>query len=230
MRRNKLIAAIGVPALVFLSYLAIGFETACAQSTSVPLTPGTIGAQVVGRVLILPDFSVKLYGYFTYMQGVPGPLFTGAPSENTAMLTFAADPTFATLVSNGDIMQGLENPANSQFTNLTVYYNAGATARNILNPDDFAQGQAVAQFHSRAAAVSISASGTFQATGALNPQTGSYFFINNMPVNIYNVVSGLTINLFGPALAIPTIAAGILANGNFSIPFSGTGYIAGTQN
>ena len=227
MHSTKVSAVVSLPLLAIAGYLAFGPRNGYSQSS---LPAGTIGAQVVGRILIQPDLTVKLYGYFTYMQGVPGPLFSGPPSENTAMLTFSADPTAATLISNGDIIQALENPVNGQFTNLTVYYNANPSSRSLANPDDFTQGQSVALFHSRAAAVNISASGTFQATGALNSQTGSFFFINNQPVNIYNLVTGLTLNLFGPAPSLSTIAAGIAANGNFSIPLAGTAYVAVPQN
>ncbi|HEY3840503.1 MAG TPA: hypothetical protein VGL72_28220 [Bryobacteraceae bacterium] len=223
----KVPEALRLPLIVLAGYLAIGSQSGYAQAS---LPSGTIGAQVVGRILIQADLTVKLYGYFTYMQGVPGPLFSGTPGENTAMLTFSADPTAATLISNGDIIQALENPVNGQFTNLTVYYNANPSARSLANPDDFTQGQSVALFQSRAGAVNISASGTFQATGALNTQTGSFFFINNQPVNIYNLVSGLTLNLFGPAPSLSTITAGLAANGNFSIPLAGTAYVALPQN
>jgi hypothetical protein len=228
MHGTKIPNTLALPLFALAGYLGLAVQSGCAQST--PLSTGSIGAQVVGRILIQSDLSVKLYGYFTYMQGVPGPLFSGTPSENTAMLTFSADPTAASLISNGDIIQGLENPSNGQFTNLTVYYNASPSSRSLASPDDFTQGQAVAQFHSRAAAVSISASGTFQATGALNPQTGSFFFINNQPVNIFNMVNGLTMNLFGPAPTLSTIMTGIMNNGNFSIPLAGTAYVAGQQN
>ena len=225
MHRIKFIAA-----LALSTYFAVA-QNGFSQTTGTsPLTTGTIGAQVLGRVLIQSDLTVKLYGYFTYMEGVPGPIFSGVPSENTAMLTFSADPTAATLISNGDIIQGLENPLNSQFTNLNVYYNSSPTTRSLLSPGDFTQGQLIAQFQSHAAAVNVSASGTFQATGALTIQTGSYFFINNQPANLFNMVTGLNLNLFGPAPSLATIAAGVVSNGNFSIPLAGTAYVAGGQN
>jgi hypothetical protein len=231
MPRIKSAAAFSLHVLALVTYLAAGSQNGYPQPTgSASLAVGTIGAQVLGRVLIQSDLSVKLYGYFTYMQGVPGPIFSGAPSESTAIMTFSADPTAATLVPNGDVTQGLENPVNGQFTNLNVYYNPNPSSRNLLNPDDFTQGQLVAQFHSRAAAVSITAPATFQATGALTLQTANYFIINNQPISLFNLVSGLTLTLSGHAPPINAIAAGILANGSFSIPLSGTAYIAGIQN
>src|SRR5579883_1624962 len=108
---------IQTPFVTFLALAAcVAFTPRHASAQGSPLPLGTIGAQVVGRVLIQPDLTIKLYGYFTYVQGIQGSIFSGSPSENTAMLTFSADPTAATLISNGDIIQGLENPANGQFT------------------------------------------------------------------------------------------------------------------
>jgi len=229
MLRLKFSAAAGVPALALLTYLAVGPQRIQAQSSG-PVANGSIGAQVLGRVRLQPDFSVKLYGYFTYIAGVPGSIFTGVPSENTAMLTYSAEPTGATLIRNGDIVQGLENPANGQYTVLSIYYNPNPSSRNILSPDDFTQGQLIAKFRSRAAAVNIAASGSFQATSGLSMETSSFFIINGQPMNFANIANGLSLSLFGPAPSFDTITAGLLNDGSASISLSGTAYIAGTPN
>jgi hypothetical protein len=214
-------------ALAFILYLAAGSQQGYSQAI---LANGAIGAQVLGRVRIQPDLSVKLYGYFTYLAGVPGSIFAGVPSENTAMLTYAADPTSATLIRNGDIVQGVESPVNSQYTVLSIYYNPNATSRNILNPDDFAQGQLIAKFRSRASVVNVSASGTFQATSGITLDTANYFFIHNQPVNLGSIANALSLTLFGPAPSFDAIAAGLLSDGSFSIPLAGTGYIVSSMN
>ena len=229
MLRLKFFAAPGLPALALVTYLAVGSQPIHAQSSG-PLPNGSIGAQVLGRVRIQPDFSIKLYGYFTYVAGVPGSIFTGAPSENTAMLTYSAEPTGAALIRNGDIVQGLENPANGQYTILSIYYNPNPSSRNILNPDDFTQGQLIAKFRSRAAVVNIAASGSFQATSGLTMDTSSFFIINGQPMNFANLASGLSLSLFGPAPSFDSITAGLLNDGSASVSLSGTAYIAGTPN
>jgi hypothetical protein len=211
----------------------IGCLTAIPQvsyAQGSPLQNGVIGAQVLGRVRILPDLSVRLYGYFTYVSGVQGSLFNSAPNENSAVLTFVAEPTAATFIANGSILQGQESPVNGQSTTLTVYYNPTSTGRNILNPDDFAQGQKVATFHSRAAAVTLTGSGSFQATGGLTLDTSSFFIINGQPVSIGNLTSALNLMLFGPAPTLDSIAASLLSDGSVSIPLSGTAYTAPVQN
>jgi len=203
-------------------------QTICAQGT--PLQNGVIGAQVLGRVRILPDLSVRMSGYFTYISGVQGSLFNSTPSENSAVLTFVADPTAATFIANGSILQGQESPVNGQYTTLTVYYNSSSTGRNILNPDDFAQGQKVATFRSRAGAVTLTGSGGFQGTAGLTLDTSNFFIINGQPLNLGNLVSALNLMLVGPAPTLDSIAASLVSDGSVSVPLSGTAYTAPAQN
>jgi len=214
--------------LAFITCIAAIPQKSYAQST--PLPAGAISAHVLGRVQILPDFSVKVYGYFTFVTGAPSSIFNGAPSENTAVLTFAADPTAATLISNGGVIQGLENPVNGSFTAMSLYYNSNPAGRNILNPDDFTQGQKVATFRSRAAVVNITSSGNFQGTSGLALDTADTFVVNGQPLNIGSLISALNLTVFGPAPTLDSVAASLLTDGSVSIPFSGTAYVAPPLN
>ena len=54
--------------LALVSCLIAASVHGYAQSTASPLPAGSIGAQVLGRVRLQPDLSVKLYGYFTYVR------------------------------------------------------------------------------------------------------------------------------------------------------------------
>jgi hypothetical protein len=224
----RLIKILGIPFFAVAAYLATGPQNSYSQAPPAPLANASIGAQVLGRVSIQPDFSVSLYGYFTFMSGVPGPIFSGDPSENTAMLTYWAEPTGATLLHNGDILQGLEKPVNGQYTILNVYYNPNPGPRNLLTPDDFKQGQLVAQFRSRAAVVNVASPGSFQATAGIVLDSSSDFTINGSTFNIANVTNGMSIALFGPAPSLTSIAQGLLTDGSFSIHLAGTAYIATT--
>ena len=221
----------GVPAFAILTYLAIAPQNSYAQFPPVARIPnGAVGAQVLGRVQVQPDFSMIMYGYFSYMEGLPGAIFAGDPSENTAMLTFSAVPTAATLIQNGNILHGLEKPVNGQSTSLYVYYNPSPTSRDILNPSDFTQGILIATFHSRAAAVNIFAAGNFQATGVLALDTAPAFVLNGQLLSLGSLVNALSLNLSGSAPTSDGLTQGLATDGNFSIPFAGTAYAASTPS
>ncbi len=123
----------------------------------------------------------------------------------------------------------MENPANGQYTILNVYYNATPSTRSLTSPADFTQGQLVATFRSQAGVVNISGSGAFQASAGLTLDTSTAFVLSNgQTLNFSSLANALSLNLFGSAPSLDVIAAGIQANGNFSIPLAGTSYVSGT--
>ena len=212
--------------LAVLSLLAIAPDPSYAQNR---IPSGTVAAQVLGRVRLNSDFSVNLYGYFTYMEGIQTSIFNGPPSENTATFTFSAEPTNAALFKNGDLVHALENPVNGQYTTLSVYYNPAPSSRDLANPDDFKQGSLVAQFRSRAGAVNVLPSKTFQASAGLSLLSTSVVFLNGQALTIGSLVSTMSLNLFGPSPSFDDILAGLGTDGSYTIPFSGTGTAAAIQ-
>jgi hypothetical protein len=78
----------------------------------------------------------EVVGYFTNINGIPGPLFNGTPIEKTAFFTFRSDVLSTTsLPSNGDI--GLSLVSAGAFN---IYYNPTPNG-DWSNPDSFSGGQ-----------------------------------------------------------------------------------------
>jgi hypothetical protein len=214
-------------AMLGLALLSLLFapEQASAQQK---LPNGSIAAQVVGRIKVQSDFSIRMYGYFTSMEGISGPIFNGSPSENTAMFTFAADTTSAAIIKNGDLVHGIDNPTNGSYTTLSVYYSPAPANRDFSNPDDFTRAaQLVAQYRSRSGAMSLLQGGSFQASAGLSLVATNFFFANGQSLTLGNAANGLSLTLFGPAPAFDGILAALGTDGSFMIPFSGTAISAG---
>lgn len=106
------------------------------------ILPGEVAWYVTGRFYASADDSGAAFdaGYFVHLQGVEGPLFSGAPGEGTAYLTFLADPFTKTTVVNGGISLGLD-PVGE----FGVYLNRqpGAT---FSDPASFGAREEVARF------------------------------------------------------------------------------------
>jgi hypothetical protein len=205
--------------LILLSSLVIAPQAGYAQQK---IANGAIAAQVVGRVKLNADLTVKLYGYFTAMEGVPGSIFSGPKGENTAMFTFAADTTSATIIKNGDMVTAVASPLDGQYTTLSVYYNATPSTRDLTNPDDFTQGQLVAQFRSRSGSVSLLPGGHFQGSAGLSLLSSVQFTFGDQPLNISSIVNGMSLTVFGPAPSFDSILAGLVSDGFFTVPYAGT--------
>ncbi|HSU16951.1 hypothetical protein [Longimicrobium sp.] len=102
--------------------------------------PGEVAWYVTGRFYAGEGGSAFDAGYFLHLQGIEGALFSGAPGEGTAYLTFLADPFTATKVANGDISLGLD--AVGEFG---VYLNRDPRA-TFDDPATFGAGEEIARF------------------------------------------------------------------------------------
>jgi len=98
--------------------------------------------QHVGRIYVNPNTGQAIYaGYLVHLNGVPNPLFNGAPSEKTAYFTFHTDVLQLTpLPNNADIALDLVSART-----FSVYYNARPSG-DWSNPDSFSSGQLIATF------------------------------------------------------------------------------------
>jgi membrane-associated phospholipid phosphatase len=118
------------------------------------IPPGEVAWYVTGRFYAAAEGGALLdAGYFLHLQGVEGDLFSGAPGEGTAYLTFLADPFTATNIVNGDITLGMDAVGD-----FAVYLNRepGAT---FSDPASFGAGEEVARFR-RVAVVTGASVGT----------------------------------------------------------------------
>ena len=106
------------------------------------ILPGEVAWYVTGRFYAAAGGGPLLdAGYFLHLQGIDdGALFSGAPGEGTAHLTFLADPFTATQVVNGDLTLGMDAVGD-----FAVYLNRepGAT---FADPASFGAGEEVARF------------------------------------------------------------------------------------
>lgn len=94
-----------------------------------------------GRAVGLSSGAIEGFGYFTFVDGIPGPYFAGAPGEATAFFTFRTGPiNFPTIVNNGSVLF-----APAQGPTFNIYFNP-APKGDWNNPDSFSGGQLIATF------------------------------------------------------------------------------------
>jgi hypothetical protein len=99
---------------------------------------GHVASHGLERDMVNLDGTGQGAGYFTFIEGIPGPFFSGVPSEATAFFTFTT-ALFSTIpVSNGNVTAFLHPPGN-----FYIYLNPTPDG-NWNNFTSFAQGQLIA--------------------------------------------------------------------------------------
>lgn len=139
MRTIHRYAAVG---LLLLTVIFSG--SALSQAQAAPTTPAArVVWHLVGRIFLNPqNFTAVVVAYATDIEGVPGPFFSGAPSETTAYFTLKTDViSLQFLPNNGDITLAIANPGNAR-----LYFNPNPN-HNWNDPNSFATGQLIATFH-----------------------------------------------------------------------------------
>jgi hypothetical protein len=101
---------------------------------------GRIASHGVERDAINADGTGESVGYFTFIEGIPGPFFAGAPSEATAFFTLRSEPFSTGVISNGGVIILLHPPGR-----FTVYLNT-VPEGNWNDFSSFSQGQPIATF------------------------------------------------------------------------------------
>ncbi len=105
------------------------------------LPAAKVSDHYVGRVLVSADFSTgQVIGYYSFLEGVSGSLFSGTPSEATAYFTLRSDTFSLQSLTNGPVTATLAEPGT-----FTIYLNATPDG-DWSNPDSFSSGQPVATF------------------------------------------------------------------------------------
>lgn len=104
------------------------------------ILPSELVWYVTGRFYVDAAGAIQDLGYFLNLNGVSASLFSGAPGEGTAHLTFASDPFRAESVTNGDLSLSLD--AVGDFS-LYLNQEPGAT---FTDPQSFAAGERIATF------------------------------------------------------------------------------------
>jgi hypothetical protein len=111
-------------------------------STQIPIAAAEPSGQVASHGLerdaVNADGTGEGAGYFTFIQGIAGSLFSGQPSEATAFFTFKTEQFSTGVVGNGSVIALLHPPGR-----FTIYLNTTPSG-NWNDFTTFAQGQAIA--------------------------------------------------------------------------------------
>jgi hypothetical protein len=106
-----------------------------------PIPAAAVACYFVGRGFLNNSGQGEVVGYFTDLTGIAGPLFSGAPGEDTAFFTFRSDVVqFTPVATNGDVVLALVSPGT-----FSIYFNT-VPIGNWSNPDTFSTGQLIAHF------------------------------------------------------------------------------------
>ena len=79
---------------------------------------GHVASHGLERDIIYSDGTGEGAGYFTFMEGIPGPFFAGLPSEATAFFTFRTTRFSTGIIQNGNVKALLHPPGS-----FTIYLN-----------------------------------------------------------------------------------------------------------
>jgi hypothetical protein len=136
--RKKKIRAIVCVAVALGTFFGGLLSAAVAR----PAPAGAVACYFVARGYINPNNGTSItYGYFTVISGIPGPLFSGAPSENTAFFTIRTDVLQGTMLpTNGDVGIILWAPSS-----VSIYFNP-APAGDWSDPDTFSSGILIGRY------------------------------------------------------------------------------------
>ena len=99
---------------------------------------GHVASHGLERDIVNADGTGAGAGYFTFIEGIPGPFFAGSPSESTAFFTFRTEPFSTQRIPNGDVIALLHPPGR-----FTIYLNPAPNG-NWNDFNTFSQGQPIA--------------------------------------------------------------------------------------
>jgi hypothetical protein len=155
--------------------------------------------QLVGKTLINPATGDgQVLGYFTFIEGVRGPMFAGPVGEATAFFTLRSDPFGLQIVPHGDILIGLLG--DEQFK----LYLDESPDQNFGIPESFSDGQQIAHFNRLPAQI--------QFVGPVFTDTFSSEFISSRTftredrrVNLRHLTpEGVTLTITGSTAFLPS--------------------------
>lgn len=170
-----------------------------------------------GRVkLNFVDSTGIVYGYVTALSGVGdvASLFSGTPSEATALVTFRANIKFQALPGNGPLGPGqfAVTPILVEAGTWSIYFTPNPT-HNWDDPDTFSDGRLVATLDRQLEQFSVYPAFSINA-GAATLKSSTRFklaeqtidFRELIPCGVVNVTSGPPIPLNGSTATEPIFA------------------------
>lgn len=110
-REGLMLAGIYCRCHAYSPILMIWLLSFFAQYSAAAEVPaGHIASYGIERDAINADGTGEGAGYFTFIEGIPGPFFSGAPSEATAYFSFRSEPFTTSVISNGNVVALLHPP------------------------------------------------------------------------------------------------------------------------
>src|SRR5690348_11052743 len=217
--KNKLLNA-------FLACLVLGLLAASLGFSDDPelrkVPVGAVAAQLTGRLVggggLAGEYEFLCYA--TFIEGLGASLFSGNPSEQTALITLRSDKfRFQTLANGSLIHFGRLILPGTPLAQVRVYYTSNPS-HDFSDPDSFSQGQLVGALQARGIQGDLTPSFTFNASGTLTVESTSDISIGGKRVSLRVLGNSVTASLRGVA---PSAAQFTGANG-ISVPLDGTVY------
>jgi len=134
--------------------------------------------------------SAQVAGYFVFVEGVRGPIFSGNPDEATAFLTFRSDTlSLSPPIANGpDVSATMISPGT-----FTVYFNS-TPGGNFASLDSFSSGKPIATFLRSTGMITSVVGSTGTATFSAKLISSQDFVFQGQTVNFGKFVpNGVTI-------------------------------------
>jgi PKD domain len=183
--RSKPVLTLGITALLAVA--------SCYGQSSGPTSPGEVASTSVSRGALAPDFLHAFgFGYYTYINGVNGPMFNGLPSEATAFFTFKTS-----VASTLPLAQNIDmSPALSSGATYDIYYDPNPN-HTWTDSNSFTTGTKVATFQRTGfilSGIGFAAFETFNSSLTFSQP----FTFNGQTNDFKNLTPGLrTSNMFG---------------------------------
>jgi|HubBroStandDraft_6_1064221.scaffolds.fasta_scaffold249924_1 hypothetical protein len=134
--------------------------------------------------------TAQVAGYFLFVEGAPGPFFSGNPSEATAFFTLRSDTLSLTPpIANGpDLSATLFSPGT-----FTVYFNSSPSG-NFADLDSFSSGKPIATFRRSTGIITGVAGSTGTSTFSAKLVSSRDFVFQGRTLNFGSLVpNGVTV-------------------------------------
>lgn len=158
--------------------------------------------QLVGKTLLNPATGAgQVLGYFSFIEGVPAPMFSGAPGESTAHFTLRSQPFDVQLFPHGDILIGLLGTET-----FTLHLDA-TPDQDFNNPASFSDGRQLANFNRLAAQINF-VGPVFTDTFSVEFLSSRSFSWQDRRINLRDLTpEGVTLTITGSTAFQPTTLA-----------------------
>ena len=160
---------------------------------------GQVAWQLVGKSLLNLETGMgQVLGYFTYLNGVPGPMFAGPPGESTAFFTLRSEPFSLETFPNGNILIGLLGPEMFR-----VYLDT-TPDQAFEDPASFSDGQTLATLDRLPAQLNF-VGPVFVDTFSARLVSARNFFWQDRQLNIRRLTpGGVTVHVAGSTEFLPS--------------------------